>query len=132
MEDRYQIIAPISEECIDAFFAVYDGHNSDQISTYLENNLHSKILSKYKFEIDIENAIKESFHQIDKEIMSNADIKGGSTAIIVYIKGKNKFYVANCGDSKVGLISQNKLKILNDVHLVSNHNEKKMLEDKGA
>lgn len=32
----------------------------------------------------------------------------------------------------MGLISQNKLKILNEVHVVSNKSEKKMLEEKGA
>lgn len=100
------------------FVAVYDGHGGWQVAdmcarkmqTYLEENLAGK-----KREKDVIKGIKKAFDQVESDALNVA--KGcfnagfaqtayvGSCALVAIVH-ENKLYVANAGDCKGVLLSQ--------------------------
>ena len=81
--------------------AIFDGHNGNTASSYLQENLIKELDEKIKPETE-EESLKEIlpsvFIEIDKELR-NKSINSGSTAIVVIITA-NKTIIANLGDSR--------------------------------
>jgi len=80
-------------------FGVFDGHNGNQASKYLKQNLPATLaLYLEKFGLDdvgIWNALKHAFLELDRTFTSS----GGSTANIALIID-NHIWIANLGDSR--------------------------------
>ena len=98
-----------------SFFGIYDGHGGDTCSEYLKDNLHKLICSNNEFFPDnIPEAIKLGFQKAEKEFINNYSLndkkqiidKSGSCAVIILIIDK-KIYVANVGDSRCLLSTEN-------------------------
>jgi serine/threonine protein phosphatase PrpC len=89
-----------------SFFGVYDGHGGRETAEKLEKDLHTKMFEKLNNEVagDIELSIRNTFQEIDKEII-DAGWMNGSTAVICFVIG-NTLYAANLGDSEAILISE--------------------------
>ncbi|RHY61676.1 hypothetical protein DYB38_007314 [Aphanomyces astaci] len=90
------------------FYAVYDGHGSPVVSTYLGQHLHvelsrqcSRIRSSSGFSATtMETALADTFEAIDRALESlDAADHCGSTAVVLVAHGNHLVTVANCGDS---------------------------------
>ena len=89
-----------------AVYAVFDGHAGRQAATYCRKITWSQEfwlnLHKHK---DIQEALKDSFVEIDREICANPSIRDGSCAVVVLIDKVNRVvYTANAGDSRAILV----------------------------
>ncbi|RQM22429.1 hypothetical protein B5M09_008104 [Aphanomyces astaci] len=91
------------------FYAVYDGHGSPVVSTYLGQHLHvelSRQCSRTRSSSSgcsatmMESAVANTFEAIDRalEPLDAAD-HCGSTAVVLVAHGNHLVTVANCGDS---------------------------------
>ena len=98
-----------------SFFGIYDGHGGEGCSEYLRDNLHKLICSNNEFFPDnIPEAIKLGFQKAEKEFINKYSLndkkeiidKSGSCAVIILIIDK-KIYVANVGDSRCLLSTEN-------------------------
>ncbi|MBA0746492.1 hypothetical protein Gogos_009004 [Gossypium gossypioides] len=54
------------------FFAIYDGHLRDIISSYLQKHVFSNILKEEEFWVDPSRAISKAFEKINKAILSQS------------------------------------------------------------
>jgi len=105
-----------------ALYAVFDGHGDDTVAKaciqYLPKIL-SMCLQKYD---DVKKALHECIISLDATILQNVKTanKAGATAVIALIDtSENKLWVANVGDSRCILISQdqkNDVDVLTDEH----------------
>ncbi|RHY33770.1 hypothetical protein DYB25_006382 [Aphanomyces astaci] len=92
------------------FYAVYDGHGSPVVSTYLGQHLHvelSRQCSRRRSSSSsgcsattMETALADTFEAIDRALESlDAADHCGSTAVVLVAHGNHLVTVANCGDS---------------------------------
>ncbi|EGR32250.1 protein phosphatase 2c, putative [Ichthyophthirius multifiliis] len=136
-EDRFQALFPIEQQLkYDAFFAVFDGHSTSDIADILKQNLHKYIYQHPQYNTDLQQAIKESFKEIDQKIIQmqtqQSLNQGGSTALCCLVKQEN-LYIINCGDSTCVLVTNdNNIIFLNQLHKPSEEKEMEMLKKKGA
>lgn len=115
-------------------FCLFEGHNGKEAASFLQKNMRYYFVKAKQLTSDIDNAIKISFYNIDKE-MKECNIKSGSTGNIVYIRkenGKLIIYAANVGNTKTILVSFDKIKELSCEHEVNNETENKRLVSNGA
>lgn len=99
MEDRHVI----AEKGGLFMYAIFDGHSSSKMSSYLEQNFPNFLLNRVltvsnRSPTEIKEKIRRAFLDFDS-IMFNERIKGGSTSIVV-LRIKNVLYFANLGDSR--------------------------------
>jgi serine/threonine protein phosphatase PrpC len=101
-EDRdvqRSIIRKTTNRKLGDFFAVYDGHGGDKVSSFLKNNLHTYFtfyLLKNKTE---KNAFKEAFRFAEKKALKH--FNDGSTAVAAYVTKNNILHCASTGDSRL-------------------------------
>ncbi|GAB2274413.1 hypothetical protein Dimus_009180 [Dionaea muscipula] len=99
------------------YFAVYDGHGCSHVATRCRERLHDLVREELTREEDWIEAMKRSFHLMDKEIVAwNEGVCGncrcelrsplcdaaGSTAVVAIVT-PDKIIVANVGDSRAVL-----------------------------
>ncbi len=90
------------------WFSIYDGHGGSTCSQFLKDNLHENFL-KSNWRKDIPNALRNAFYNAEEEWKKVGD-KSGSCALVVFIY-QNICYVANLGDSRAILTSENNKKL---------------------
>lgn len=93
--------------------------------------MHILLASHGRFIEEPKTALKESIEKIDKQVLENSSISGGSTALCALIRGE-KLYVANVGDSKAVLVSNGEVRDLTRQHRASNEDEKMLIESRGG
>jgi serine/threonine protein phosphatase PrpC len=81
------------------FFAVYDGHGGSEIAEYLKNNLHALFNNSSG---TVQERMQKSFTCADEIVK---DLRGGSTASIVYVKDGYAHF-AHVGDSRAVLLNR--------------------------
>ena len=109
-QDRLNIITP-DENNDYYFFGLYDGHGSDFVSKYLQNNL------KLPQDINIQS-IQDSIVDIQNQLQTNYPNeiqKAGSTVLTCIVKFP-ELYVVNLGDSRMVLDRNN-----NAIQLTRDH-----------
>jgi len=135
MEDRVTCESSVNNQGVQThFFGIYDGHRNSYVSEYLQKNLHNVVQNSTKISSQPQNAIKEAFCKIDKEVLKNQqslNIQGGSTALCGYINS-GSLYLANVGDSKAIVIRDGVPVTLNVEHRANNENERKNVENRGG
>jgi len=135
MEDRVTCESSLNSLGVQThFFGIYDGHRNSYVSEFLQKNLHNVVQSSSKILSQPQNAIKEAFCKIDKEVLKNQEslnIQGGSTALLGYINS-NSLYLANVGDSKAIVIRDGVPVTLNVEHRANNEDERKSVENRGG
>ena len=114
-----------------SFFAIYDGHGGKNCAEYLRDNLHKFICNDINFPNNIEEAIRNGFKEAENDFINNYALskinnnnindRSGSCAVIVLIV-ENKVYIANVGDSRA-IMSTNNGKKLREVTIDHKPNE---------
>jgi serine/threonine protein phosphatase PrpC len=91
-----------------AFFGVFDGHGGAHVAEACAQALHTNLgtildRSEADSSADVRVAIMEAFLKTDME-MENAEETGTTAAVLVIVKGIDKYWVAHCGDSRITLV----------------------------
>ncbi|CAD8182498.1 unnamed protein product [Paramecium pentaurelia] len=132
MEDRFQAIADFDGKQQQFYFGVFDGHGGSYVAKLLREKLHFHLKNNKFFNIDIEQAILESFNQMNIDILKQQHLlmkDGGSTALCVINVGKELF-VINVGDSACVLIDKDfQITKLNQEHKPDRLDESKRIMD---
>lgn len=137
MEDKGRSIDAFNNNKDDTLYCLFDGHGGDSVAIVLQKNYHSffkKALTKSK---TVEEALKNSFIDIDKELKALDLVNVGSTGCVVYItkeKGQTVIYCANIGDTRASLInlSTNEYKRLSYDHRATDPKERKRIINQGG
>lgn len=115
-EDRLVAVRTVVMDQPDSyFFAVFDGHGGDKVSSFLSKNFHSVLSMHPKFSILPIAALQETWTGFDdkcfnelRKVEQDNGLKmfppDGSTGTVCMVNG-NDIYVTNCGDSACYSIS---------------------------
>lgn len=98
-----------------SFFAIYDGHGGNMCADFLKDHLHQIIINQDCFPEDPRKAMLEGCRQAEERFIAMADQgsrfdKSGSCAIVVMTVEK-ECYMANVGDSRAVLSSDNGMRV---------------------
>lgn len=98
-EDRHHVIFDFYKDF--DYFAVFDGHGDDKVSTFLKLYFAEILKSELLLEEEplIEKRILNAFARLNKLLPKNIAMHAGSTALVM-IKNDYMMYVANVGDSR--------------------------------
>ncbi|ETV96206.1 hypothetical protein H310_10399 [Aphanomyces invadans] len=100
MEDTCVIQAHLPADV--QLYAIYDGHGSHVVSTYLAQHFHVELIQRRLAMpgLSMESVVSDTFESIDTALESlDAADQCGSTAVVLVANGSNHITVANCGDS---------------------------------
>ena len=151
MEDTNCSFASIPKKGLEnfSFYAVFDGHGSAVVSEYLKKEMLNTILAadqslfdelannninliKNQKVIDrLKKAIRKGFLDIDHEMRILGALDFGSTAVVCLITPTH-FFIANCGDSRALLVSDNKISLATKDHTAQDPEEKERVERAGG
>ena len=115
------------------FSSIYDGHGGKECSLFLKKYLYKYFCLEFNKNISIKRCFINSYKKIHKSFYYKK-IKSGSTCNSMFInKKKNKYYIANVGDSRAILCSnKNTIKQITKDHKPNNSYEKKLIYSKGG
>lgn len=88
-----------------SYFAVFDGHGDDKVSSFLKLYFKDIVKSELISNTSVQIALLNSFKRLQNILPKNISTFSGSTALVA-IKNNNTLYVANVGDSRA-IISNN-------------------------
>lgn len=115
MEDAHIAQLNVDNDKRKAFFAVFDGHQSDEAARYCSTNLFSEFQKSEKaLNGDYVEAFIDAFRSLDACICKKFHFSG-STANCIFIN-KDKFYCANAGDCRAVLCRDGKPIQLSEDH----------------
>jgi len=129
-----------------AFFAVFDGHAGERVSSHCADNLLETIIqteqfSRYANEEDvsieeIKKGIRDGFLLLDDKMrtipeMASGEDKSGSTAVCVLISPTH-LYIANCGDSRAVMCRNGRVSFSTQDHKPINPAEKERIQNAGG
>jgi len=116
-QDRFHVVVEAASDATQddtCFFGLYDGHLGDQVSSFLDDNMHSAVFRSLDLYTDPADSLKDAYITIDKMWMHHilnrfqegeVDLATvGSCALVVVVKG-GKLHAANLGDSRATLIN---------------------------
>ena len=113
------------------YYGVFDGHGGSGVAIKLATQLHNLLKSKYSPDKNIEDVIRESFLELNTEIVEEFKATGSTAAIALIIN--DKIIVANVGDTRVLLVDSEGTAIRLTVdHNTSNAEERKGVEERGG
>ena len=148
-EDRVSIILNIIKPSTyvgkewpkSSFFAIYDGHGGSACADFLRDNLHQYIIKDYNFPTNPNEAIRRGCEQAEKDFLNHHAMnnnqaiidRSGSCAIFALII-EDTCYIANIGDSRCVMSSQNGKKIiaLTNDHKPNDEKETKRIIENGG
>lgn len=115
MEDAHIAQLNIDNDKKKAFFAVFDGHQSDEAARYCSANLFSEFQKSSLFmNGDYEASFVDAFRSMDAMICKKFHFSG-STANCIFLT-EDKLYCANAGDCRSVLCRGGKAIQLSDDH----------------
>uniref|UniRef100_A0A0N4ZXA8 PPM-type phosphatase domain-containing protein n=1 Tax=Parastrongyloides trichosuri TaxID=131310 RepID=A0A0N4ZXA8_PARTI len=115
-----------------AFFGVFDGHVGAEISSYCAAHF-ARIIVDLKCENNVET-LKKAFEIMDERInirCTNESIRSGTTAVCAIVTRK-KVSLAWVGDSEGAVIRKNGIERITRLHIPSDEEEQKRVEDCGG
>jgi len=138
MEDYSLIIDKFLNNSNFPYFSLFDGHGGSAVVKSARDKMPAilaKTLSKSK---DLENALINSFVQVDKELKCKESENMGTTACVVLVlfeevqkRQRKVIYCANVGDTKCVLLS-NSVKNLSYDHKCTDINESERIKKAGG
>jgi len=135
-QDRYKA-SPMTKDNHLPFFGVYDGHSTQLVPEIVAEKLDQYFLQSLRSEhhvSDIKTALKNAFHQMEEEMLSQLKekkIRGGTTALCAVFQ-QGKLYVANVGDSQAVIFQKEGIVRLSNLHDLHNASERFSVEQKGG
>ena len=138
MEDKSKSIQNFNNDRNQILFELFDGHGGNNVSIYLQKNfsyIYKQFLHDNQY--NIAKSLNEAFLYADEEIkkLPNIETKGATGTIVHIIWERNNklmIYTANVGDSRVSLISNNKIIRLSQDHRAVNEEERKRVIAEGG
>ncbi|XP_035715203.1 protein phosphatase 1A isoform X2 [Folsomia candida] len=147
MEDAHCAVMGLPGNLKDwAFFAVFDGHAGERVSSHCADNLLetiiqteqiAKCVNEEDVSIDeIKKGIRDGFLLLDDKMrtipeMASGEDKSGSTAVCVLIS-PTQLYIANCGDSRSVLCRDGRVCFATQDHKPINPSEKERIQNAGG
>jgi len=150
-EDTFVCVSRLLEKSA-AFFAVYDGHNGNRTSTMLRERLHVSLAKHFDesqvktnsspsslshHHLPVEQVLIKTFKDLDRSyieeirVLPKEDVSGSTACAVLLFK--DMLYIANAGDSRCVLCTQNgKAKALSRDHKANDPIERKRIEDAGG
>ena len=125
-EDRFD--HAVVEEGL--FFAVYDGHSGDQVSSFLKDKLHVYFEDCLTSNNNKQKAFECAFARAEEYALTNYD--DGSTAVVAYIDKNDVLHCAWTGDSRAVLECGGKVCLFTDDHKPDRKDEKERIEKAGG
>ena len=140
MEDFYKIVDKYLGDPTKGLFTLYDGHGGPDCARYAKErfpDIFSRCLVDTN--MNIKNALTNSFTKLDEEIKIGISENIGSTIAVVYITQeteinitKTVIYTANAGDSRIVLVSKDTVKRLSYDHKCSDYSEINRIRSSGG
>lgn len=134
-EDRLVITKTTVPDQPDSyFFAVFDGHGGDRVSSFLSSNFHQALSSHPKYSVLPISALQDTWLGLDDKCyneLRRVEEEGGltlfpsdgSTGTVCMVTG-NDIYVTNCGDSACySVATDGKFSLLTEDHGTGNQLE---------
>lgn len=147
MEDAHCAVVGLREPLKDwSFFAVFDGHAGERVSSHCADNLLETIITTEQFtrcaleeDVSIEEikkGIRDGFLLLDDKMrtipeMASGEDKSGSTAVCVLISPSH-MYIANCGDSRGVVCRDGRVSFSTQDHKPVNPAEKERIVNAGG
>lgn len=108
-QDSFAVVPNFDGDESSIFFGVFDGHGStgDQCSIFAKSNIPKDIVTELREGKDFQEAYVEAFLSTNKALHRAYidDKMSGTTAITAVIKN-NTVHIANCGDSRAIIATQ--------------------------
>jgi protein phosphatase PTC1 len=136
MEDRYYCKDSFMGHPKQALFAIFDGHGGKDASDYCSTHLESIFTSILKHTSSIEAAMLDLFKNLDEKL--NEDVHAlnfGTTACVAFIaieQGERVLYLANAGDSRAVIGSNEKAERLTIDHKCTVEKECERIKKSGG
>ena len=119
------------------FFAIYDGHNGNQISSYLKENFHKILFKNKNLFSETDETIYKTFENIENTLMEqkiNNEIEDCGSSALILINIEKNIYVSNLGNSRAIISIDNCYEVsqLSKEHIIDNLSEKERVENFGG
>ncbi|MGM0424518.1 MAG: PP2C family serine/threonine-protein phosphatase [Thermodesulfobacteriota bacterium] len=118
MEDAH-VLRHALVDASDVFGGVYDGHSGDYASVLASRTLHVRFAHHLHQGLDTRQAFIQSYQDVSQEL---SRVQSGTTATNFYLLGR-KLSVANAGDSRVVVVSQEGVRQLSQDHRLDDPQE---------
>lgn len=130
-EDRHHVIFNFYKDF--HYFAVFDGHGDDKVSTFLKLYFADILKSELMLEIEplLEKRIFNAFARLNALLPKNIATNAGSTALIL-LKNDYVMYVANVGDSRAVINNGNEAVAITVDHKPDVEKEKLRITNDGG
>jgi hypothetical protein len=114
-----------------SFFAVCDGHGGNAASTHVKKNLVKNLVQELSTSSTVKDALTQAYLQTDKNfIRENENDESGTTCVSALIDlPRNKFWIANAGDSRAVLCRNGTAVRLSEDHKPDRTDEKARIEN---
>ncbi|KAH3767064.1 Protein phosphatase 2C 1 [Pelomyxa schiedti] len=108
MEDVVTIIGGYRDVQTDDLIGLYDGHNGPMAAMYIADALDQSIRKALDGAgEDIPLIFNESFLSVNKALLEDLTVIGGSTALVAFLR-QDIGYLANVGDSRAIIVNTDK------------------------
>jgi serine/threonine protein phosphatase PrpC len=101
MEDAIALVGDFAGSGSE-YFAIFDGHNGSDVSTYAAYNIHRLFNKNYSSDIKIPEMLGVTISEINDYLLTKWPEQGSTSAIAIIIK--DYIYTANTGDSRIVLV----------------------------
>jgi serine/threonine protein phosphatase PrpC len=102
MEDAITLVGDFAGSG-SSYFAIFDGHNGSDVSTYAAHNIHRLFNKYYSSDINICEQLFLTIEEVNKSLLTKWPDQGSTSALAIVIH--NYIYTANTGDSRIVLIA---------------------------
>lgn len=137
MEDAHLCVDNLEETLgsRSAFYGVFDGHDGEAAACYAKEHLLAFILRDASFPTAVEEAIKNSYLELDKKFSDacrlDDSLSSGTTVLTALLQGRN-LLVANAGDCRAVLCRKGMAVPMSRDHDPSSAWEKSRIESVGG
>ena len=130
MEDKTIVVQNFNDKPQDTFVGLYDGHAGSRAAKYAQTKLHTKFIENLEKYPKVEDALSQSFSDIDSEIQNKFHYDG-TTALVTYFLDEEAYF-AWSGDSRALVIRDGKVIFSTRDHKPDSPEEKKRIEALGG
>lgn len=125
---------PLSPNSLINLFSIYDGHKGDKVSIYLKDNFHNYLFKNEKLIDKPEEALKETFEYMEKNILKDNSLNKFGSSILVLLNIDKYMYIANLGDCRAIISIDNSFEVsqLSKEHNIFDINEKNRIVNLGG
>jgi serine/threonine protein phosphatase PrpC len=129
MEDMHSVELKIYKDY--DYFAIFDGHGNDKVAIYAKLYLKELIKLEFLNNIPEDMILFQALQKLNTMLPKNIATEAGCTAVVVLRLG-TIYWVANVGDSRIIINSNNFAIPISEDHKPNTERERKRIEDLGG